>query len=136
LLSMLLKDVMSMSNAEAGALYLVEEEHLTSGIAHHQDGTKIEGGLHAIPLAAAPELIKESLAAGEARNGCMSPEERERYGLDVLCGASGALQSVVVPLLNRQHQLLGLIILQRYVPIDTAQLAFASAVSDSASSTL
>ena len=136
LLSMLLKDVMSMSNAEAGALYLVEEGQLTPGIAHSQDGSKIEGGLRAIPLAAAPQLINDSLATGEARNGCMSLEERERYGLDVLSDVSGAQQSVVVPLLNRQHHLLGLIILQRYVPIDTAQLAFASAVSDSASSTL
>lgn len=136
LLSMLLRDVMGMSNAEAGALYLVEEQSLVPGIAHAQDGSKLEGGLRPIPLATAPQLISDSINAGEARNGCMSADERERYGLDALSDASGALQSVVVPLLNRQHQLLGLIVLQRYVPIDTAQLAFASAVSDSASSTL
>lgn len=136
LLSMLLEDAMNMSNAEAGALYLVEGESLVPSITHALDGRKIGDALRAIPLAAAPQLVSESIAAGEARNGIMSPDERESCGIDILCGASGALQSVVVPLLDRRHQLLGLVILQRYAPIDSAELAFASAVSDSVSSTL
>jgi HD-GYP domain-containing protein (c-di-GMP phosphodiesterase class II) len=136
LLSMLLKETMNVSNATTGALYLAEADMLVPCLAFGGDEKEISGSLMSMPLTAAPELLQEAVRHREARSGAMAPEEREQYGLDTLIGNSGALHSVVVPLVNRQRHLLGLMLLQRHTPIDTAQLAFAGAVSDSASSSL
>ena len=138
LLSMLLKDTMNVSKAEAGALYLVEGTMLVPSLALDINEVEIGGRLLSIPLNGtdAPQLLRESIARQEALNGELTPEERERFGLEALSGESGALCSVVVPLMNRQHHLLGLMVLQRFTPMDTAHLSFASAISDSASSSL
>lgn len=136
ILSMLLKDAMSVSDAQAGALYLAEEDKLLPCLAYAADGSEIGAGLLAMPLSDAPQVLREAIAGGASINGRMTEDERAQFGLEILSGPSGALHSVVVPLLNRQRHLLGLIILQRYTPIDSAHLAFASAVSDSASSSL
>ena len=138
LLDMLLKNTMSVSKAEAGALYLVEDDMLLPSIALTAEGEAMGSGLLPIPLNAVdtPQLLRDAIAGQTASNGMLTQTERERFGLDALAGRSGAQCSVVVPLLNRRHQLLGLMVLQRYTPIDTAHLAFASAISDSTSSSL
>jgi HD-GYP domain-containing protein (c-di-GMP phosphodiesterase class II)/HAMP domain-containing protein len=138
LLSMLLKDTMNVSKAETGALYLAEDTLLVPSIALDANENEIGGRLLAIPLTGAntPQLLRNSIARQEALNGEMTQEERERFGLDALSGKNGARYSVVVPLFNRQHHLLGLMVLQRHTPMDTAHLAFAGAISDSASSSL
>jgi transcriptional regulator with GAF, ATPase, and Fis domain len=138
LLSMLLKDTMNVSKAETGALYLAEDTLLVPSIALDANENEIGGRLLAIPLTGAntPQLLRDSIARQEALNGEMTQEERERFGLDALSGKNGARYSVVVPLFNRQHHLLGLMVLQRHTPMDTAHLAFAGAISDSASSSL
>lgn len=136
LLSMLLKDTMSVGHATTGALYLAEDEILVPSIAYSNDGNQVSSGLLPVPLNRAPQLLREAVAQQAALAGQLTSAERAEFGLDALEADGAALNSVVVPLINRQHQLLGLMLLQRDTPINAAQLAFASAVSDSASSSL
>ncbi|MDE2600220.1 MAG: metal-dependent phosphohydrolase [Rhodocyclaceae bacterium] len=136
LLAMLLKDTMSVSNAVAGALYLAEEDRLTPSIAYADDGSEVGVGLQPVPLSQMPQLLSDAIARQSALSGELSAGERQGLGLACIDAGGTAAHTVVVPLINRQHQMLGLILLQRETPINPAQLAFAGAISDSASSSL
>jgi len=136
LLSMLLRETMNVGKASAGALYLVENETLVPCLAHTEDGSEISGSLLSIQLASAPMLVREAIAQQGSLSGKISQEEMEPFGLDVLTAGSKVPYTIVVPLQNRQHHLLGLMLLQRDTQITGAQLAFAGAISDSASSSL
>lgn len=136
LLSMLLRETMNVGKASAGALYLVENDTLVPCLAHTDDGSEISGSLLPIELASAPMLVREAIAQQGSLSGRISQEEMEPFGLDVLTASSKVPYTIVVPLQNRQHHLLGLMLLQRDTQITGAQLAFAGAISDSASSSL
>lgn len=135
LLSMLLKDTMNVSNAAAGALYLAEEAVLSPSIAYAADGSEVGHLLRPLPLDLLPQLVREAVDQRTALAGHMSADERERFGLAPI-EDGGATYTVVAPLINRQGHLLGLMLLQRQTPINGAQLAFAGALTDSASSSL
>ncbi|HEY1180772.1 MAG TPA: HD domain-containing phosphohydrolase [Rhodocyclaceae bacterium] len=136
LLSMLLKDTMNVSHASAGALYLAEDAQLVPNVAYASDGEDVSARLVPLPLGDPPQLVREAISQQAALGGHLSKQEREAYDLTLIEAEGKAVYTIAVPLINRQHQLLGLMLLQRHTPINTAQLAFASAVSDSASSSL
>jgi len=136
LLSMLLRETMNVSNASAGALYLAEAEVLTPCVAFTDNNEEFTTALHSMSLSDAPASIKATIAKQEAQDAPLSPSECAQFGLNALVRENGISYWVCVPLLNRQRDLLGIMILQRQTPMDAAQLAFASAISDSASSSL
>src|SRR5690606_35044850 len=81
LLSMLLKDTMKVSNAVAGALYLLEEETLQPCIAYADTDSEVGSELKPLPLDLLPQLIRESIDQQMALAGHMTTEERECFNL-------------------------------------------------------
>jgi len=136
LLPMLLLETMQAGSAEAGVLYLVNHEHLHPSAALTLDGEDASAGLKSIAIEGAPGLLRWTLTRQTAQAGKMLVGEIEEAGLQGLLSRVSAPYSMVVPLLNRRRQLLGVMLLQRQTLIDNAELSFVSALASTASSSL
>ena len=136
LLSKLLHETLFAGGAQAGVLYLADDTELKPCAALTLDGKHPSPDLPVLPLSVLPEIIGRALEKRQALNGQLTQEEISASGLESLIRGVEAPCSVAVPLFNRRHELLGLMLLQRQKAIDEAQLAFITALSASASSSL
>ena len=136
LLSKLLHETLFAGGAQAGVLYLADNASLKPCAALTLDGKHQSPDLPVLPLSVLPEIISRALEKRQALNGQITPKELSASGLESLIRGVEAPCSVAVPLFNRRHELLGLMLLQRQTAIDEAQLAFITALSASASSSL
>jgi len=137
LLSKLLKETMAISESRSGALYLLDEERMTACAAFCVDGVPQHTALRELPVSDLPAVVRTAFDRGYAEKGKLTPGEIRLMGLEPLSltGDDGA-RVLVVPLFNRQRILLGFMLLMREAQIDEAQLAFVSALSSSASSSI
>jgi len=134
LLPMLLGETLAAADADAGVLYLASETVLTPVAARRDDGTDLIAGLAPLSIDQAGTLMSASLQDAAAHAA-----ELQAADFSVLSGtfaAIGAKQGIAVPLLNRRHQLVGIMLLLRRTPIEHAQLSFIKALSGSAAGSL
>jgi len=135
LMPMLLAETMSAADADAGVLYLADEGQLTAMTARNRDGAVIDPGAAKISFDGAGPLVAQAIRHGDVQSGGLTAADIEALGLDRLAGTV-ARQGLAVPLLNRQQQLVGVMLLLRQTPIDPAQTSFVWALSGSAASSL
>lgn len=136
LLPMLLNETIVAGEAQSGALYLLEGDQLLPFTAESSMGEEVSRSLHPLRMDKLPTLLRTALDKQQAQDAMMSADEIETTGLSALCEKKDAAWMIAVPLFNRQHELLGLMLLKRKTRIDGAQLAFVGALSDSASSSM
>jgi HD-GYP domain-containing protein (c-di-GMP phosphodiesterase class II)/methyl-accepting chemotaxis protein len=136
LLPMLLSETITAGGAQAGALYLLDGEALIPCAAVSKSGEEVSDRLMSLPMNNLPGVIRTALNQQQAHDEMMTADEMQAFGLEALCEVMETVCMVAVPLFNRKHDLLGLMLLKRKTSIDTAQLAFVSALSDSSSSSM
>ncbi|MBX3652327.1 MAG: HAMP domain-containing protein [Burkholderiales bacterium] len=127
LLPMLLTEIMSAADADVAVLYLGNDGRLLPVAmrdAHGADADLPE----LVPGAAGP-LVDNALQSGIAGAAPLQDGDLAAMGGNDPFAALGALQGVAVPLLNRQRELVGLMLLRRRTVIEDAQLSFVQAMS-------
>lgn len=149
LLPLLLRETLSASDGQAGVLYLADKDELVPTVALSGDGADLSEGLRAIPIKGDASLIQQAIRQQITLTGALFPEQAEEAdkagkvgeadeatGIGDLIRQTAAPFSVVVPLINRQRQVLGALLLQRKTPIGATRLAFVNALSNSSSISL
>jgi HD-GYP domain-containing protein (c-di-GMP phosphodiesterase class II)/HAMP domain-containing protein len=136
LLPMLLGETLAAADADAGVLYLVDDGSLIPAAARMADGADLQQALPSLALSDPGPLLDNALRDGAAHAGALQHDDLARNGLGGLTTELGAQQAVAVPLLNRQQQLVGVMLLLRRTAIEDTQLSFVRALSGSAASSL
>lgn len=130
LLPMLLSEIMSAADADIAVLYLNQNGGLVPVAMRDTQGAAADAELPTLVSGGAGPLIETALQAGSARAApLLEADLRACTGQADPFAALGAAQGVAVPLLNRQRELVGLMLLRRRTAIDDAQLAFVQAMS-------
>ena len=130
LLPMLLTEIMSAADADVAVLYLGHDGRLLPAAIRDVHGAAADAELPTLESGVAGPLIESALQAGSARAALLLEADlRACTGQADPFAALGAAQGVAVPLLNRQRELVGLMLLRRRTAIDDAQLAFVQAMS-------
>jgi HD-GYP domain-containing protein (c-di-GMP phosphodiesterase class II) len=133
LLPKLLTETLSAAGAEAGILYLADHDELTPAAALYANASPLPGSHPTLPVNAAGPLLGGALAAGRARSGTLLPADSKVLGVH---DAVRAGHAIAVPLLNRQDNLVGAMLLFGCSDSDTAHLSFVEALSGSAAVSL
>jgi len=135
LLPHLLSDALTTAGANAGILYLAEEKELQPAAALQQTEQTGVAGLAAVAIDQSGPLLGAALAAQAARSGRLQAEDHAALGLT----GDQWLQSrygIAVPLLNRNADLVGALMLFADRETDAGRLSFVKALSASASVSL
>lgn len=135
LLPSLLSETISAAEAEAGILYLADDDNLTPAAALFGDGTPLPGTVPAIATAAGSPLLI-ALSVGRASSMALAADEAESFGLTAAAKAYSASHVIAVPLLNRQDVLVGAVLLFTRRAADEARISFVEALSGSAAVSL
>ena len=136
LLPRLLTETISAADADAGVLYLVDDEKLLPASALIADGGALPACAPAGDPAADSPLLKAALAARTACAARLTAADIGALGLADALRACGASHAIAVPLLNRQQNLVGAMVLLRHDESDAARLSFIGALSGSAAVSL
>jgi len=131
LLPRLLGETLPAAGAEAGILFLADDDRLLPAAALQADGTPLPDGTSSIDLQAAGPLLGAALAAGVPRAAPLAADDVRTLGLEQALAACPASHAIAVPLLNRQHQLVGAMLLLCRNDTDAARLSFVEALSGS-----
>ncbi|HEU0306525.1 MAG TPA: HD domain-containing phosphohydrolase [Lysobacter sp.] len=135
LLPWLLEELAGVARARAGVLYLLDAraECLVPAAFRTEAGTALPEALSPLSMDASPALLAEALASGAASVGRLDADAMIAMGLETTLEP---LDAIALPLLNRQDQPVGLLLLFAEERPDAARLAFVSAISASAVLTL
>jgi HD-GYP domain-containing protein (c-di-GMP phosphodiesterase class II) len=136
LLPRLLTETLSAAEADAGVLYLSDKEMLLPATGLSADGSVLPVGTAGIDLAVAGPLLMTALASRTARSARLSAADIEALSLAEAQKATGASHAIAVPLLNRQQNLVGAMLLLLHDEADAARLSFIEALSGSAAVSL
>ena len=131
LLPRLLTETLPAADANAGILYLTDGDRLLPAAALHADATPLPAGASSIDAQAAGPLLGSALSAGTARAARLTDADVRALGLERILESTGATDAIAVPLLNRQHNLVGAMLLLRRDDTDPARLSFVAALSGS-----
>jgi HD-GYP domain-containing protein (c-di-GMP phosphodiesterase class II) len=131
LLPRLLTETLPAADADAGILYLTDGDRLLPAAALHADATPLPAGASSIDPRAAGPLLGSALSAGTARAARLTDADVRALGLERILDSTEATDAIAVPLLNRQHNLVGAMLLLRRDDTDPARLSFVAALSGS-----
>ncbi len=131
LLPRLLNETLPAADADAGILYLTDGDRLLPAAALHADATPLPAGASSIDPRAAGPLLGNALSAGTARAARLTDADVRALGLERILDSTGTTDAIAVPLLNRQHNLVGAMLLLRRDDTDPARLSFVAALSGS-----
>ena len=129
LLPMLLTEIMSAADADVAVLYLGNDGRLLPVAMRDAHGAAADADLPELVPGAAGPLVDAALQSGTARAAPLQDADLAGMGASDPFAALGALQGVAMPLLNRQRELVGLMLLRRRTVIKDAQLSFVQAMS-------
>jgi HD-GYP domain-containing protein (c-di-GMP phosphodiesterase class II) len=130
LLPMLLSEIMSAADADVAVLYLNQDGGLVPVAMRDAQGAAADAELPVLMPGAGGPLIEAALQTGTTRAAALQAEDLRACAGDAdPFAALGAAQGVAVPLLNRQRELVGLMLLRRRAAIENAQLSFVQAMS-------
>jgi len=136
LLPMLLTETLFAADADAGVLYLIDNNRLIPAALKRKDGIKLTVSLPQLPLDSAGSLLTAALRDGKPQAGELHSSDVDAAGLAGIATMVDAHYGLAVPLLNRHKQLLGAIMLIRQTPTEDEQISFVAALSSSAASSL
>jgi HD-GYP domain-containing protein (c-di-GMP phosphodiesterase class II) len=140
LLPMLLRETMGAAEAQAGVLFLTDhlsdQDRLLPCAALNDKNDEVSTQFQPLALNGLPAAWKMAVEMQQAQTSELTAAEMRALGLELLCKDCIAGYIVAVPLFDRKQDLLGLMLLKRKTDIDAAQLAFVSALSHSASSSM
>lgn len=132
LLMTLLDEVLDAAHADAGVLYLAND-NTTLKPACALDRNRIAALTlpRALALADVPDLIRAAVHENGTSTGPLSNADIERTGLQTLypMSAGETCHAAVIPLVNRQRDLIGVFLLLRREPMQEAQFAFVTALT-------
>ena len=131
LLPRLLTETLPAADADAGILYLTDGDRLLPAAALHADATPLPAGASSIDAQAAGPLLGSAIGAGTPRAARLTDADVRALGLERILESTGATDAIAVPLLNRQHNLVGAMLLLRRDDTDPARLSFVAALSGS-----
>ncbi len=129
MLTMLLTEIMAAAEADVAVLYLSDDGRLLPVAVRDVRGAATDAGLSPLVPGAAGPLVDAALRSGSAHAAPL--EDADLAGMSGAdpFAALDALQGVAVPLLNRQRELVALLLLRRRTVIENAQLSFVQAMS-------
>lgn len=136
LLPQLLSATIAAADADAGVLYLVDDEKLSPASALRADGSALPTRTPPAGKASDSPLFAAALASRTAGAGRLTADDIAALGLANAVDACGTRQAIAVPLQNRQHLLVGAMVLLRHEETDAARLSFITALSGSAAVSL
>ena len=136
LLPRLLSETISAAEADGGLLYLNDNEKLLPTTALKSDGTALPLSAASIAATATETLLGRALSKGQTSSGQLDEADIVALGLSETLAATGASHAIAVPLLNRDKNLVGALLLLRHAETDAARLSFIEAVSGSAAVSL
>ncbi|MFN4063586.1 MAG: HD domain-containing phosphohydrolase, partial [Parazoarcus communis] len=131
LLPRLLGETISAADATGGVLYLYEDEQLVPAAALSADGQALPGTPRSLSADDEHDLPARALHEGRPLAQSCDAATFARLGLSEAVGANEARHAIAVPLLNRQAQPVGAMLLLRREPSDAARLSFIAALSGS-----
>lgn len=135
LLPILLTEAISNGDAKAGILYLMDSNELIPASALSQ-GESLQDPLPSISLDAMGSLMKHAIENEDPYMGELSDAELKLIGLDKLPRLKQLTKCVVIPLRNRQKNLLGVILLLLDRSVEDSHLAFIKALNKSSAISL
>jgi len=136
LLPRLLTETISAAEADGGLLYLNDNEKLVPTTALKADGTALPLSTSTIATTAIDTLLGRALSNGQALAGRLKTTDIAALDLAEVLQKTGASHAITVPLLNRDKNLVGALLLFRHDETDAARLGFIEAVSGSAAVSL
>ncbi len=136
LLPLLLTETISAADADAGLLYLTDNDFLLPATGLMANGTALPSSTPKPNPAASSPLFKAAMLARTATSAPLTDADIEALGLADAVKASGASHAIAVPLLNRQQNLVGAMVLLRQNVTDAGRLSFIGALSGSAAVSL
>jgi len=137
LLARLLDETLRAASADTGVLYLADQGRLLP-TQTRRNGNALAGHWGALSLDESTGLLGKALRSTCAQGGVMATTEIAQLGLEALAepGEDGHVHAIVVPLLNRQRQCVGVLLLICRQPPDPALVSFVGALSGSATVSL
>jgi HD-GYP domain-containing protein (c-di-GMP phosphodiesterase class II) len=129
LLPRLLTETITASEADGGLLYLADGDALVPAVGRKADGSELPHGTSSVSQSLAGPLLGTALGDGKLRAGRIAPGDVEALGLADVLAASGATHAIAVPLLNRDKNLVGALLLLQQSEADDARLSFIEAIS-------
>jgi hypothetical protein len=136
LLPRLLSETLSAADADAGILYLADNDMLAPAAAIKADGTTLAINSGNIDSKACGSLLSSALLSGSPYAALLTASDIKSLGLSDIVQSSPTQNAIAVPLLNRQQNLVGAMILLRQEATDDARLSFIGALSGSAAVSL
>jgi HD-GYP domain-containing protein (c-di-GMP phosphodiesterase class II) len=136
LLPRLLTETLSAAEADAGLLFLSDDDKLHPASALLANGEALAASDAPIDPALAGPLMRRALETRSASAGRLDAADIEALRLMPAMQASAATHAIAVPLLNRQRNLVGALLILRHGETDAAHLKFIEALSGSAAVSL
>lgn len=136
LLPMLLRESLQAARADAGILFLADDNHLIPSVAVDRDGAPLGHRSEPLPLGDAPSLLQEAIRAGEPIARTLSAGDAATTLLASPDGQANVRFGIGIPLLNRQRQLVGAMLLLLDEQPGEARVAFVRALSGAMASSL
>ena len=129
LLPLLLRETLSAAGGQSGALYLTANaEGLQPVVGFDRSGADVTARMSEVLKDDALPLARTAIREGAARAGHLTAGDIVAARLDVVAGA-GPVHAAVIPLINRQQALLGVVLVLRDTPMEAEQLAFVSTMA-------
>ncbi|CAG9252128.1 Phosphohydrolase [Paraburkholderia unamae] len=128
LLPQLMKEIMQVAGSTAGALYLVQNEVMGPVYGWSGGAGEITSALSSMPLSAAPPIVHRATAEGAVCASALADAADLRDQIGQLVSGN-ATHVAIVPLINRQRDLVGMMLLPRGRPFETPELAFIGALA-------
>jgi HD-GYP domain-containing protein (c-di-GMP phosphodiesterase class II) len=139
LLPKLLDETISSAGADSGVLYLTgpDERTLIPAAVRLKGGGTPAGTLAQLSADAAPPIFAAALKLRHAHGAMLTREDIAAAGLSaLLAGGAAEPAGIAVPLFNRQHKLVGAMLLLRAKAADPALISFIEAFSGLAAASL
>ncbi|MBU70072.1 MAG: phosphohydrolase [Cupriavidus sp.] len=128
LLPLLLRKTLDAAGGRAGVLYLADDDALNTGAALDRAGEDASARVPPTTIEQAPPLVRSAAVSLAPQAGAMPIDALRAAGLEgLVCG--DASHAVAIPLVTRQQELQGVILLLRDTPMEAAQLAFVRTLS-------
>ena len=132
LLPRLLSETLSAADADAGFLYLADNDMLQPAAAIKADGTTLAINSGNIDSKACGPLLSCALLSASPCAAQLTASDIKSLGLTDSIQTGPTQNAIAMPLLNRQQNLVGAMILLRHEATDEARLSFIRALSGSA----
>ncbi|MGL1834907.1 HD domain-containing phosphohydrolase [Rhodocyclaceae bacterium SMB388] len=136
LLSLLLTETLSASSAEAGILYLIDDDTLVPAAATSRTGRDGMAGLQTLTQGQTGPLMCRALDTDVPLVDRLSDADIRAAGIGTIVSDNDCHEAVFVPLLNRDRQRVGALLLLHRKPIADAHVAFVKALSNSSATSL